>query len=49
MRQRGLNVLSRFDRVGVAVKRSTAGAQQPWVSNSPIEGEYFSLGRAPVP
>jgi uncharacterized caspase-like protein len=44
MRQRGLNVLSMFNRVGVAVKRSTAGAQQPWVSNSPIEGEYFFAG-----
>ena len=29
--------------VGLAVKRSTAGAQQPWVSSSPIAGNiYFS-------
>ena len=46
MRQRGHNVLSMFNRVGVNVKRSTSGAQQPWVSNSPIEGEYFFAGPA---
>jgi hypothetical protein len=51
MRQKGLNVLSMFNRVGVDVKRSTSGAQQPWVSNSPIEGEYFfaGLGLGAVP
>ena len=44
MRQRGLNVLSMFNRVGVAVKRATGGGQQPWVAISPIEGEYFFAG-----
>jgi len=31
----------RFNRVGLAVKRDTGGAQQPWVSSSPIDGNFY--------
>jgi hypothetical protein len=44
MRQPGLDVLRMFNRVGVAVKRGTGGEQLPWVSTSPIEGEFFFAG-----
>jgi hypothetical protein len=37
----GLGVLRTFNEVGLQVKRATDGAQQPWVSSSPIDGEFF--------
>jgi hypothetical protein len=40
----GLNVLDTFNKVGVAVKRDTGGSQQPWVSNSPIDGDFYFKG-----
>ncbi|WP_338664298.1 caspase family protein [Pararoseomonas sp. SCSIO 73927] len=39
--QPGLDVFRLFNQVGLAVKRETAGEQQPWVSSSPIEGEFY--------
>ena len=36
-----LDIFRMFNHVGVAVKRATGGAQQPWVSNSPIEGDFY--------
>jgi hypothetical protein len=45
----GLDLLRLFNRVGVAVKKSTGGSQQPWFASSPLEGEfYFMPGAAPV-
>jgi hypothetical protein len=41
IQQPGLDQFGAFNRVGVRVKKMTAGAQQPWMSNSPIEGEFF--------
>ena len=40
----GLGLFDAFNEVGVAVKRSTGGAQQPWVSSSPIEGSFYFVG-----
>ncbi|PWC54959.1 caspase family protein [Azospirillum sp. TSO22-1] len=40
----GGTVFDVFNDVGVAVKRNTAGVQQPWVSSSPIEGRFYFLG-----
>jgi Caspase domain len=40
LRRPGLGILEVFDDVGLAVKRSTGGAQQPWVSFSPIDGSF---------
>ena len=39
--QAGLDIFQTFNQVGLAVKRSTAGAQQPWVSSSPIDGTFY--------
>ena len=40
IRKPGLDVFQTFNQVGLEVKRVTGGAQQPWVSNSPIEGTF---------
>jgi hypothetical protein len=37
----GLDVFKLFNQVGLEVKRATGGQQQPWVSNSPIDGDFF--------
>jgi TPR repeat protein len=44
----GLGLFDAFNEVGLAVKRSTGGAQQPWVSSSPIEGGFYFAGPAPA-
>ena len=41
MRRPGLDVFRMFNQVGLQVKRSTGGNQQPWVSNSPIDGDFY--------
>jgi uncharacterized caspase-like protein len=42
-----LGLFDTFNQVGLAVQRATGGAQQPWVSSSPIAGTfYFSQPRA---
>jgi TPR repeat protein len=41
MRQPGLDIFRVFNQVGLTVKRSTNGAQLPWVSSSPIDGEFY--------
>jgi hypothetical protein len=46
MRQPGLDVLRMFNRVGVEVKKATGGVQQPWVSSSPLETDYYMAGPA---
>jgi hypothetical protein len=48
--QPGLDLFRLFNQVGVAVKRETGGDQQPWVSSSPIEGDfYFSPANGVAP
>ena len=49
MRQPGLDVLRMFNRVGVEVKKVTGGSQQPWVSSSPLETDYFMAGPGSKP
>jgi uncharacterized caspase-like protein len=52
LRRPGLGLFEVFNEVGLVVKRSTGGAQQPWVSSSPISGAFFFAGRtdaAPTP
>ena len=41
MRQPGLDIFHLFNRVGLTVKHDTSGAQEPWVSSSPIDGEFY--------
>jgi TPR repeat protein len=45
MRRPGLDLFQTFNEVGLAVKRSTGGSQQPWVSSSPIDGDFYFAGR----
>ena len=45
MRRSGLDLFQTFNQVGLAVKRSTGGSQQPWVSSSPIDGDFYFSGR----
>ena len=40
----GLDVFKTFNEVGLAVARATGGTQQPWVSCSPIRGEFYFAG-----
>lgn len=44
IRKAGLDIFQTFNEVGVVVKRSTGGAQQPWVSSSPIDGAFYFSG-----
>ena len=44
IQQPGLDIFQMFNRVGVQVKRATGGRQVPWVSNSPIEGQFYFAG-----
>ncbi|SMH33155.1 Uncharacterized protein, contains caspase domain [Azospirillum lipoferum] len=44
----GETVFDVFNDVGLAVKRTTGGVQQPWVSASPIEGRFYFLGPTTV-
>jgi hypothetical protein len=37
----GLDIFQTFNEVGLAVKRATGGEQQPWVSSSPIDGNFY--------
>lgn len=41
LRKPGLDVFQTFNDVGLAVKRETGGSQQPWVSSSPIDGQFY--------
>lgn len=45
IRKPGLDVFQTFNQVGLAVKKATGGSQQPWVSNSPIEGDFYFAGK----
>jgi TPR repeat protein len=50
MRRPGLDLFQTFNEVGLTVKRTTGGSQQPWVSSSPIDGDFYFSGRpGPAP
>ena len=44
IRRAGLDIFQTFNDVGLAVMQETGGAQQPWVSTSPIGGSFFFAG-----
>ena len=44
IRRPGLDILQAFNQVGLAVKRATGNAQQPWQSSSPIDGSFYFAG-----
>jgi TPR repeat protein/uncharacterized caspase-like protein len=39
--RRDLDVFRLFNQVGLDVKRATGGQQQPWISSSPIDGDFY--------
>jgi hypothetical protein len=41
LRRPGLGLFEAFNEVGLVVKQATGGSQQPWVSSSPIAGQFF--------
>jgi hypothetical protein len=41
IQQPGMNQFDVFNAVAVRVKKQTRGMQQPWMSNSPIEGQFI--------
>ena|GEM_PF-1516776 len=43
-RKPGLDVFAVFNETGLDVKQRTGGTQQPWVSNSPITGQFYFTG-----
>ena len=49
IRAPGQDIFQTFNAVGLAVKQATAGAQQPWVSSSPIAGDFYFAGAGPKP
>jgi hypothetical protein len=46
IRKPGKDIFQTFNAVGLAVKEATGGAQQPWVSSSPIAGSFYFAGQA---
>ena len=40
----GLGLFEAFNEVGLKVQKETGGAQQPWVSSSPIAGSFYFAG-----
>jgi len=47
IRRPGLDIFRTFNEVGLAVVKATGGEQQPWVSTSPIDGNFYFAG-API-
>jgi uncharacterized caspase-like protein len=46
MQRPGAGLFKTFNEVGLAVSKATGGQQLPWVSSSPISGNFFFTGRA---
>ena len=44
LKRPGNDLFQTFNAVGLTVKRSTGGIQQPWVSSSPIDGSFYFAG-----
>jgi formylglycine-generating enzyme required for sulfatase activity len=44
IRKPGLDIFRTFNEVGLAVASATNGSQQPWVSLSPIKGDFYFAG-----
>ena len=45
LRTPGLDIFRVFNEVGLVVARETSGEQQPWVSLSPIKGDFYFAGQ----
>jgi TPR repeat protein len=49
IRKPGLDIFHLFNQVGLSVKRATQGSQEPWVSSSPIDGEFYFASTETAP
>ncbi len=47
MKKKSVSVLNMFNNVGVDVEASTNGFQRPWLSSSPVKGNFYFAGLAP--
>jgi tetratricopeptide (TPR) repeat protein len=48
MQRPGYGLFKTFNEVGLAVEKATGGSQLPWVSSSPIAGNFYFAGK-PAP
>jgi formylglycine-generating enzyme required for sulfatase activity len=48
IRKPGLDIFRAFNEVGLAVVNATRGEQKPWLSTSPIKGEFYFAGRVTI-
>jgi hypothetical protein len=46
MQRPGSGLFKTFNAVGLAVEKATGGQQLPWVSSSPISGNFYFAGKA---
>jgi formylglycine-generating enzyme required for sulfatase activity len=44
IRRPGVGLFDTFNEIGLSVQQATKGEQQPWVSNSPIAGQFYFAG-----
>ncbi len=49
MRRPGLDIFRTFNQVGVMVSKATDRQQQPWLSSSPISGDFYFAGKPAAP
>jgi TPR repeat protein len=45
MQRPGAGLFKTFNQVGLAVEKATGGQQLPWVSSSPISGNFYFAGK----
>jgi hypothetical protein len=48
MQRPGSGLFKTFNEVGLAVEKATGGSQLPWVSSSPISGNFYFAGKPAV-
>jgi hypothetical protein len=48
MKKPGFGLFKTFNEVGLAVEKATNGRQLPWLSSSPIAGNFFFAGKPPT-
>jgi tetratricopeptide (TPR) repeat protein len=48
MQRPGFGLFKTFNEVGLAVEKATGGQQLPWVSSSPIAGNFYFAGKPPT-
>ena len=46
MQHPGFGLFRTFNEVGLAVEKATQGRQLPWLSSSPISGNFYFAGKA---